>query len=137
LGSNVDISEIAIVAGKEIKIGSNVRMSETVLVTNSKVLFGSTNDIGTANFCESGHYSVYVMSGDNIEYGSQSLFQGVRMGAVGEVKLGSELRAVQGVYAESLGNIDYGSADTYGGCPQGLRNQLFEKFDRFAYALVY
>lgn len=119
-GSNITLNNIAVVAGKEIKTGSNVIMTNTFLVTNEKILFGSANDFGSADFCDQGTYSIYAYSGNNIEFGSESLFQGMQLAAAGEIKLGSELRGMNGLYGQAAGNIDYGSADVYGGCPEGL-----------------
>lgn len=124
LGSDVTVENVAIVAGKEVKTGSNVVMRNVVLATTDKILFGSTNDFGTDDYCGTGEYSVYAFAGDNIEFGSQSLIRAMQMASRGMIKLGSELRAVEGVYGEALLDFDYGSADVYGGCPTGLMSTV-------------
>jgi hypothetical protein len=120
LGSNRTVENIAIVAVKEVKTGSNVILRNVVLATNDKILFGSSNDFGSSNYCDSGNYSVYAFAGDNIEFGSESLIRGTQLVTRKMLKLGSTLRGLQGVYGEALEDIDYGSADVFGGCPGGL-----------------
>lgn len=137
-GSNVTIKNIAVVARKEIKTGSNVTMTNSFFVTNDKILFGSTNEFGSSDFCDTEKYSIQAYSGDNIEFGSQSLFQGMQLAAGGEIKLGSELRGIMGLYGQSAGNVDYGSADEYGGCPNGLSSQIESGEDsKPVFGLVY
>lgn len=124
IGSNQTVSDIAIVAGKEVKTGSNVRMHNVVFSTTDKILFGSSNDFGTSDFCDRGSYSIYAFAGDNIEFGSQSLIRGMQMASRNMIKLGSELRAADGVYGEAINDIEYGSADSLEGCPFGLYSDL-------------
>lgn len=124
IGSDAVLSDIAIVAGKEIKTGSNVRMHNVVFATTSKILFGSNNDFGTRDFCDWGTYSISAFAVDNIEFGSQSLIRGMQMASRSMIKLGSELRAADGVYAEAIGDIEYGSTDTFVGCADGLYGDL-------------
>lgn len=124
IGSNVELSNIAIVAGKEVKTGSNVRMHNVVLATTSRILFGSNNDFGTSDYCDRGTYSIYAFAGDNIEFGSESLIRGMQMASRGMVKLGSQLRGADGVYAEAVNDIEYGSADSLEGCAGGLYSDL-------------
>jgi hypothetical protein len=124
IGSNRTVSEIAIVAGKEVKTGSNVRMHNVVFATLDKILFGSSNDFGTSDFCDRGSYSIYAFAGDNIEFGSQSLIRGMQMASRNMIKLGSELRAADGVYAEASNDVLYGSADSLEGCASGLSSEI-------------
>ncbi|WP_160115950.1 pilus assembly protein TadG-related protein [Candidatus Halocynthiibacter alkanivorans] len=124
LGSDRVISDIAIVAKKEIKVGSDVTLSNVVFATEDKILFGSDNVIGSLNYCSDGTYNIYLYSGDNIEFGSDNYFRGAQMGARGELKLGSDVAGIKGVHAEATGKIDYGSADTFGSCGGGLASDF-------------
>jgi hypothetical protein len=45
-------------------------------------------------------YSVYAFAVDNIEFGSSSLIWGMEMANRNMIKLGSQLRAADGVYSE-------------------------------------
>jgi len=120
LGSDRTISDIAIVAGKEIKVGSNNTLYNVAFATHDKILYGSNNEIGLSTYCGSGEYSSYAFTSSNIEFGSANLIRGMQMASRQEIKLGSDVRGIEGVHAEALGNFDYGSADVYGGCPGGL-----------------
>jgi len=122
LGSNRVISDIAIVAKKEVKVGSDVTLSNVVFATPKKILFGSNNDIGSVNYCGDGAFNIYLFSNSNIEFGSDNYFRGVQMGAKKELKLGSDVAGMEGIHAEAKRNIEYGSADTYGGCDDGLES---------------
>lgn len=116
LGSNRTFDNIAIVAEKEVKIGSNNTLYNVVFLTMDKVLIGSNNDFGHPTACTNGRYSTYFFSGSNIEFGSNNHLTGIQMAALDEIKLGSDIRGIEDVHGEALGNFDYGSADTYGGC---------------------
>jgi putative Flp pilus-assembly TadE/G-like protein len=120
LGSNRVISDIAIVAKKEVKVGSDVTLSNVVFATEDKILFGSNNEVGSLNYCADGSYNIYLYSGNNIEFGSNNYFRGAQMGAKGELKLGSDVAGLKGVHGEANGKIDYGSADSFGSCGDGL-----------------
>lgn len=124
-GSNRTIRNIAVVAGKEVKTGSNVVLYNVFLATEDKALFGSNNVIGTADFCESGLYNAYVFAMDNVEFGSGTgqILRGLQMASRKEIKLGSQMAAVEGVYGEADLAFDYGSADAFGGCP-GVLNSV-------------
>lgn len=62
----------------------------------------------------------------------------MQLASAGEIKLGSELRGIKGLYGQAAGNVDYGSADTYGGCPDGLVGQFDEGEDsKPVFGLVY
>jgi hypothetical protein len=124
LGSDRNVSDIAIVAGIEIKTGSNVTLNNVILATNGKITFGSNLSFGTRDFCERGAYSVYAFAVDNIEFGSSSLIRGMQMASRNMIKLGSQLRAADGVYGEAISNIEYGSADSMAGCPTGLTSEV-------------
>ncbi|MGI9395047.1 MAG: hypothetical protein ACR2OY_10415 [Boseongicola sp.] len=124
LGSNRTIRNVAIVANKEVKIGSDNTVYNVVFATMDKVLIGSNNTIEHPNACNFGRYSTYLFSGVNIELGSNNLLTGVQMGAVDEIKLGSDVAGIKDVYGEAGGNFDYGSADTFAGCPDGLMTDI-------------
>ena len=118
------VNNVAVVAGKEVKIGSDQTIYNVVFATMDKVLIGSNNTFEHPDACNYGRYSAYLFSGVNIEFGSNNLLTGVQMGAVDEIKLGSDVAGIKDVYAEAGGNFDYGSADTFAGCPDGLATDI-------------
>ncbi|MES0828281.1 pilus assembly protein TadG-related protein [Ruegeria sp. SCP11] len=120
LGSNRTISDIAIVAGKEVKVGSNVNLSNVVFASPDKVLLGSNNNVGAPGFCSSGFFNVYLFSLSDIEFGSNNNLRGIQIGGQGKLKLGSDVAGIEGVFAEVTDLIDYGSADTWTSCSGGL-----------------
>jgi Flp pilus assembly protein TadG len=122
LGSDRTIRNIAIVARGEVKTGSNVRMENVVFASENKILFGSTNDFGNVGVCQSGRYSVHAFSMQNIEFGSQSRLRGLFLVSRDMIKLGSNMLAAEGIYAEAINNIEYGSNETFVGCPNGLQS---------------
>ena len=124
LGSNRSLANIAIVAQKEVMVGCYVTLNNLVFASSDKVLFGSNNTIGLAGYCASGKYSANAFSPSNIEFGSNTYRRGMQFAAQGMIKLGSDVAGAEGVYAESLGDLEYGSADVLGGCPNGLASDF-------------
>jgi hypothetical protein len=122
LGSDRTVRNIAIVARGEVKTGSNVRMENVVFASENKILFGSTNSFGDVGVCERGQYSVHAFSVQNIEFGSQSRFRGLFLVSRDMIKLGSNILSAEGIYAEAINNIEYGSNQTFVGCPNGLES---------------
>ncbi len=124
LGSDRVISDIAIVAKKEVKVGSNVALANVVFATPDKILIGSDNEVGSPDYCSDGKYNIYLFSGSNIEFGSNNYFRGAQMGANGELKLGTDISGIEDVHAEATGKIDYGSSESYGTCGGGLASDF-------------
>ncbi|KAJ54729.1 hypothetical protein ACMU_16575 [Actibacterium mucosum KCTC 23349] len=122
LGSDRNLSNIAIVAQKEVKLGSNNVLSNAIFASNDKILIGSNNQIGDSGYCSTGYFNIYLFSEENIEFGSNNNLQGVQIGGQKELKLGSDVAGLSGVFAEVSGKIDYGSADTWDGCAEGLES---------------
>ena len=120
LGSDRTLSNIAIIASQEVKVGSNNVIYNAVFSTHDKILLGSNNVFGHPSGCANGRYDTYMFSGSNIEFGTDNFLRAVQMGAKGEIKLGSDVAGIEEVYGEARGNFDYGSADIYGGCLNGL-----------------
>ncbi len=121
-GSDANVADIAIVADGEIKVGSNSTLENVVFASNNKILIGSDVVMGVADFCDVGTYGIYLFSEDNIEMGSNNTLQGVQMAAKGDLKLSSDVGILAGVYGEAVGNIEYGSADSFTGCEGGLES---------------
>lgn len=89
------MSDIAIVANKEVKLGSNNTLTNAVFATPDKILIGSNNSI-----------------------------RGTQMSAGDQLKLGSDIKALANVYGEAYGKIDYGSSEEMGACPGGLESHF-------------
>jgi Flp pilus assembly protein TadG len=123
-GSNAVLDGVAVVAKKEIKLGSNSTAVNIVFATPDSILIDSHITIGNTNYCNAGSYTAYLFSGKLITFGSENRLRGIQMASKDEIKLGSQLRAAEGIYAEATGNFDYSSADTYGGCPNGLTSNF-------------
>jgi len=122
LGSHQNISNVAIVANKEVKVGSYNQLHNVFFASMDKVLLGSNNTIGSSTPCSSGKYESFIYSGSNIEFGSNNTLKGIQMAAKEQLKLGSDIFG-QGIYGEASGEIDYGSADHFEGCPNGLLSE--------------
>ena len=118
------VKNIAIMAQKEVKIGSDHTMYNVVFCSPDKILVGSNNTFEHPDACDNGKYSVYLFSRSNIEFGSNNEFTGVQMASEQEIKLGSDVKGLMDVYGEADGNFDYGSADTFGGCPGGMTTEI-------------
>jgi putative Flp pilus-assembly TadE/G-like protein len=125
-GSGANLTNIVVVAGKEIKTGGNSTLENVVFATPDKILLGSDNVIGGSDYCNSGEYNVYLLSESNIEFGSNTTLRGVQMGAQGEIKLGSDITAILGVHGEAEGSIEYGSSQNFAACPSGLTSSFGE-----------
>ncbi|NRB16715.1 MAG: hypothetical protein HRU33_03810 [Rhodobacteraceae bacterium] len=132
LGSHRNISNVAIVAKKEVKVGSYNQLHNVFFASMDKILLGSNNTIGSANPCSSGKYNSFIYSGSNIEFGSNNALNGIQMASKDQLKLGSDITG-QGIYAEASGLIDFGSADHFEGCPFGL---ISEESTFSSFALV-
>lgn len=123
-GSDRDISNIAVVAEKEIKLGSNSELSNAIFVTPDKILFGSYITVGGTNPCASSEYNVYLFSRSDIEFGSNNDLAALQIAAQGELNLGSDIVGITNLYAEALGAVEYGSSESYGSCGGGLSSSF-------------
>lgn len=115
-GDELLIENIAIVSNEEIKTGSNVFLRNVMFATTGKISLGSANIIGDNDYCNSGDGEVYFFSGDEYSAGSESSYSGVQIVGAKMVKLGSELHSLKGIAAQAGGDLDWGSAELYGGC---------------------
>ena len=116
LGSNVVISNIAVVSTQKIKIGSNTTIYNAFFATLDEFLLGSKNQIGASNYCNTGQGEVHIFAQGKISSGSLNDYNGVQIVGAYEVKLGSELVSLRGIHVEAGGDLHWGSAENYGGC---------------------
>jgi hypothetical protein len=126
LGSNKDLSDIAIVATGEIRLSSNLRLDRMILATDSNVVIGSNNRIGRheLDFCATGVYSTYILAAGNIAYNSNNEVRDVLMASLGTVDMGNNNLATDGVLTEALGAITIGNADRARVCRNGLQVEV-------------
>ncbi len=115
-GSNVAISNIAVVSDQEIKTGSNVSLSNVFLASLDKITLGSENQIGASDYCDSGEGEVHIFAQGEYSAGSQSSYSGVQVVGAGIVKLGSELHSLKGIAVQAGDDLFWGSAELFGGC---------------------
>lgn len=115
-GSNVNISNIAVVSDQEIKTGSNVSLSNVFLASLDKITLGSESVIGGSDYCNSGEGEVHIFAQGEYSAGSQSTYSGVQIVGAGIVKLGSELHSLKGIAVQAGDDLFWGSAELYGGC---------------------
>ena len=115
-GSNVTVSNIAVVSHEIIKSGSNVAFSNVLLASTNMVTLGSESLIGATDYCDTGIGEVHIFSGPEYSAGSQSAYSGVQLIGGAQVKLGSELLSLVGINVQAREDLFWGSAENYGGC---------------------
>ena len=115
-GSDANIHDLMVVSLKEIKVGSKSTLSDVLLASMDKITFGSENVIGDSNYCDSGSGQVRMFAAGDIKLGSQTEYVGVQIVSSASVYLGSELVSLTGITVQAGGDIEWGSAESFGGC---------------------
>lgn len=126
LGSNIAVSEIAIVATGTIRVNSNTELKDVVLASNGTITINSNNYLGESEqeYCRTGRYSSYLLSRSDITFGTNNTLRGVMMLTDGRLDGGNNNDAADGVYVEAGGRISLGNANSNNGCPEGLEREL-------------
>lgn len=141
LGSNQTLREIGIVASGDISANSNLWLDRVILATDGDISFNSNSMLGnlSEDFCATGVYSTYLLAMGNVEFNTRNEFRDILIGARGEVDLGNNNLAVDGVRAEALGEISLGNRNTARVCEAGLGVELgtLESADHRRSHLVY
>ncbi|MCC5986293.1 MAG: hypothetical protein JJT95_01335 [Pararhodobacter sp.] len=141
LGSNQTLREVGIVASGNIRAGSNLWLDRVVLATEGDIRFNTNSLLGhlADDFCATGVYSNYLLAMGNVEFNTQNEFRDMLIGARGEIDLGNNNLAVDGVRAEALGQISLGNSNSARSCEDGLGVELgtLESVDHHRSYLVY
>lgn len=126
LGSNQTLREVGIVASGDIRAGSNLWLDRVVLATEGNIRFNSNSLLGRLadDFCAGGVYSNYLLAIGNVRFNTQNEFRDILIGARGEIDLGNNNLAVDGVRAEALDEISLGNSNSARVCESGLAVEL-------------
>jgi Flp pilus assembly protein TadG len=126
LGSGRDLNDIAIVATGNIQVGSNTRTNNLILATDQNISFNSNNRIGrvSEDFCATGIYSTFLLARGSITFNSNNEIRDVLMAALGQINVGNNNLATDGIMAEALGPITIGNADRARVCRGGLHANI-------------
>ena len=113
-------SDVDIVAGGNVSIGSDNSYWNVVIATDGRITTGSSNAIGQFGFCNTGVFSVYLMSRQRLRLGSDNPLAGVLLISEAEVETGSSNVAGQFVYGEAGRFVKFNSHNIFSGCAGGM-----------------
>lgn len=115
-GSSANLENLMVLSLQEIKLGSNSALSNVFLFSMDKISFGSNNRIGSRTYCDDRDGEVKLFAAGDVKLGVNTEYSGVQIVSSRNVYLGSNLISLRGIAVQAGGDIEWGSAETFGVC---------------------